>query len=96
MFYLMMVIAGTMNEGLRLTQAFLSACYVLMIFGNFYQSNFDLMWVYLWAYFTYHLAARKYGQGDFDRIGETGPYKVGYTEIKTEKGNFCAVYYPMD
>jgi hypothetical protein len=26
----------------------------------------------------------------------TGPYNVGFTTHKTEKGNFLAVFYPID
>ena len=38
----------------------------------------------------------RYGECNFDNIKETGPYEVGYTTMKTKKGNFCAIYYPVD
>jgi len=43
----------------------------------------------------YLVLACKYGMMDLAGVGPTGPYKVGYTdEFTTNKGNFCAVYYP--
>jgi hypothetical protein len=33
---------------------------------------------------------------DFKEVAPVGPYKVGFTNIKTKKGNFIAVYYPVD
>jgi hypothetical protein len=32
----------------------------------------------------------------FRGIEPTGRYQVGFKTIKTKKGNFCAVFYPID
>ena len=54
------------------------------------------MWGYLILSVIYHLFRVVYGDGTFDNVIETGPYAVGYKEVKTPKGNFVAVYYPID
>ena len=47
----------------------------------------------------YKILLYKYGNMSFEGAGveTTGPYDVGYTEkFNMNKGNFCAVYYPID
>jgi hypothetical protein len=33
---------------------------------------------------------------NFDEVAPVGPFKAGYTKLKTKKGNYVAVFYPVD
>ena len=52
--------------------------------------------IYLVGMLYYSYNRLKYGESNFGAVKITGPYEVGYTTHKTEKGNFLAIFYPID
>jgi len=51
---------------------------------------------YLVVTLVYHVLRMYYGDGTLDHVEVTGPFAVGYKEISTSKGNFVAVFYPIE
>jgi len=56
----------------------------------------DGMWFYTLAGLFYFYLRLKYGFCNFDDTDTTGPFRVGYSALKGEGGNQCAVFYPID
>jgi len=54
------------------------------------------MYIHLAGFLFYYYLRMKYGACDFSKTRTTGIYNVGFSRFAAEKGNFCAVYYPVD
>ena len=56
----------------------------------------DCIYVHFPGFLMYYSNRLKYGACDFSKTQTTGIYNVGYSRFAAEKGNFCAIYYPID
>lgn len=56
----------------------------------------DGMLFYMAAGFFYFYCRMKLGDGSFSGTDTTGPFRVGYCQLKTDHGNACPVFYPID
>jgi len=89
-------------EGVRLVQLPLIAVFYGAWLTNFMQRLFldnpvlDGMWFYTLAGLFYFYLRLKYGFCNFDDTDTTGPFRVGYSTLKGDNGNQCAVFYPID
>jgi len=57
---------------------------------------FTGMIAYIPGFVVYSLLRYKYGGMSYDQIKPTGPYKVGLKQMSSVKGNFIAVFYPIE
>ena len=74
----------------------------MMMVSNFVQTvafeqvRLSGMYFYIPGFLVYSYLRYKYGAMSFDQVKLSGPYKVGLKQMSSVKGNFVAVYYPID
>jgi platelet-activating factor acetylhydrolase len=79
---------GSQSEGIRMVQFFMFTPFVFSVLANVPHIN-------TFGFIIYTLFRVFYGGMDLPK--PSGPNSVGYTEnFITDKGNFCAVFYPTE